>query len=235
MNRHATAITLPAITTLAAVGALSCGSLMPRAGAQILNGGFESGFVPAFGSGFTPAPWTSTAPGNIVVAFDTWASSGGNGLPPSVAGLFTGVVAAQGQRWAGGFNFENMYQQMAFTLTPGQQYTVSALVHAPNINNGYVSGGWRFGLGASGSSTPLIVATFAPTVTWNQGWVMQSATFTAPGNAASLQYFFPQVYKTGLTSTYMAIDDIRITPVPGPGPLALLAAGGPLCVRRRRG
>lgn len=232
MNRHATAVTLPTLATLVA---LACGTLTTHANAQILNGGFENGFVPAFGSGFTPAPWTSTAPGNIVVAFDTWASSGGNGLPPSVAGLFTGVVAAQGKRWAGGFNFENMYQQMAFALTPGQQYTVSALVHAPNINNGYVSGGWRFGLGASGSSTPTIVATFAPTVTWSQGWVLQSATFTAPSNAASLQYFFPQVYKTGATSTYMAIDDIRITPVPAAGPIALLGAGGVLCVRRRRG
>lgn len=235
MHRQATAITLRSLATSMALAAAACTMPVHRAGAQILNGGFESGVVPAFGSGYVPAPWTSTAPGNIVVSFDTWASSGGNGLPPSVAGLFTGVVAAQGQRWAGGFNFENMYQQMAFTLTPGQQYTVSALVHAPNSNVGWVSGGWRFGLGASGSSTPLIVATFAPTVTWNQGWVMQSATFTAPSNAASLQYFFPQVYKTGLTSTYMAIDDIRIAPVPGPGPLALLAAGGALCVRRRRG
>jgi len=208
--------------------------LAGKASGQILNGGFENGFVPAFGSGYVPAPWSSTAPGNIVVSFDTWSDNGGNGLPPNSAGLFTGVTAAQGHRWAGGFNFENMSQLMSFTLTPGQQYKVRALVHAPNINGGWVSGGWRFGLGATAASTPTIVATFAPTVTWSMGWVLQTATFTAPSNSASLGYFFPQVYKTGSISTYMAIDAIRITPIPAPGALALMGLGSVVCMRRRR-
>lgn len=206
-----------------------------RALAQILNGGFEAGFVTASGQAQLPAPWTSSAPGNIFVSFDTWANPGGNGINPNFAGVFTGVIAAQGKRWAGGWNFENMHQLMAFTLTPGQQYTISALVHAPNASFGYVAGGWRFRLGATSTSPSALIATFAPTVTWSAGWVLQSATFTAPSNAASLQYFFPEVYKTGTLNTYMGIDDIRITPIPGAGPLALLGLGAFSCAARRRG
>ncbi len=229
MNRNGVAIGLSTVGAIA--GSMGVATF---SSAQILNGGFETGFVTASGSAQLPTPWTSTAPGNIFVSFDTWASGGGNGLPPWFAGVFTGVVAAQGKRWAGGWNFENMHQQMAFTLTPGQQYTISALVHAPNAPFGYVAGGWRFKLGPTGAAGTTTIATFAPTVTWSMGWVLQSATFTAPANAGSLQYFFPEVYKTGNLNTYMGIDDIRITPVPGAGPLALLGLGGAACVSRRR-
>lgn len=202
--------------------------------AQIVNGGFETGFVTASGQAQVPTPWSSTGPGNPFVSFDTWANPSGNGLNPAFAGVFTGVTAAQGTRWAGGWDFENMHQLMAFTLTAGQQYTISALVHAPNATIGYVPGGWRFRLGATSTTPSALIATFAPTVTWSQGWVLQSATFTAPTNAASLQYFFPECYKTGTLSTYMGIDDIRITPIPGPGVFALMGLGGAACMRRRR-
>lgn len=226
MNRINVAIGLSMLGLISGVATDASG--------QILNGGFENGFVTAGGQAQLPNQWTSTAPGNVFVSFDTWANPGGNGINPGFAGVFTGVTAAQGKRWAGGWNFENMHQLMAFTLTPGQQYTISALVHAPNATFGYVPGGWRFGLGATASSTPTIVATFAPTVTWSQGWVLQSATFVAPPSAASMQYFFPQVYKTGTLNTYMGIDAIRITPVPAPGPLALVGLGAATCVMRRR-
>lgn len=201
---------------------------------QILNGDFETGFVNNNGHGYTPAPWTSQFPGNTFQSFDTWDSSSTNGLPPGFNTVFTGVVAAQGNRWAGGWNFEEMYQQMGFALTPNQQYTISALVHAGNPALNFGPGGWEFGLDSAPTATPTIVAQFAPTVTWSQGWVLQSATFTAPSNAGSLLYFFPRVYPTGGANTYMGIDDIQIRVVPSPGSLALLGLSGMLLKRRRR-
>lgn len=208
--------------------------LTAAAQGQILNGNFESGFVPSSGHGEVPAPWSSSAPGNTFVSCDTWDSSGANGLPPSFNNVFTGVVAAEGNRWAGGWNFEDMHQLMGFALTPNQQYTISALVHVGNAAIPFGPAGWEFGLGATSSSTPLIVAQFAPTVTWSQGWVLQSATFTAPSNAGSLQYFFPRVYPVGGANSYMGIDDIQIHAVPTPGSLALLGVGGLLLRRTRR-
>jgi hypothetical protein len=204
------------------------------ASAQLTNTGFDVGFVASGGQAEVPAPWNSTGPGNAFVSFDTWDDTGVNGLTPSFAGVFTGVTANSGNRWTGGWHFEDMHQLMSFALTPGQQYTISAFVHAPNAPFGYVPGGWRFGLGATATSTPTIVATFPATVTWANGWVFQSATFIAPSNSASMQYFFPQVYQTGTLSTYMGIDDVQIRAVPAPGAAALLGVGGVLAFRRRR-
>jgi len=201
--------------------------------AQISNGGFDLNSASG-GNAFLPLPWNSTAPGNAFVSFDTWDDTGADGLVPATAGVFTGITANSGHRWAGGWQFENMSQLMSFTLTPGQQYTVAAWVHAPNAPFGYVPGGWQFGLGALPTSTPSIVAIFPATVTWANGWVFQSATFTAPSNASTMPYFFPQVYQTGTLNTYMGIDDISIRAVPGPGPAALLGTGAVLCGRRRR-
>ena len=209
-------------------------SAASAASAQLLNNGFDTGFVAAGGQGELPAPWSSTAPGNSFVSFDTWDHTAVNGLTPSFAGVFTGVTAQSGTRWAGGWQFEDMHQLMSFTLTPGQTYQIDAWVHAPNAPFGYVPGGWRFGLGATSTSVPTIVATFAPTVVWSAGWVLQSATFIAPSNAATLPYFFPQVYQTGNLNTYMGIDDLSVHAVPSPGSVALAGLGSALLLRRRR-
>jgi len=215
---------VPAVLLAAAAGASG----------QIVNGNFDTGFVALGGSGTSPAPWTSTAPGNSSVAFDTWDDTGANGLVPTFAAVFPGVTAQSGSRWAGGWDYENMSEPMAFTLTPGQQYTVSAWVHAPNPNI-FTAGGWQFGLGANQFATPVTVALFPATVTWNMGWVLQSATFTAPSNAGALPYFFPQVYSSSpAASSYMGIDGVDIRPTPTPGTTALLGLSGLIFSRRRR-
>ncbi len=204
------------------------------ASAQVVNGNFDTGFVLASGQAYTPAPWTSTAPGNSSIAFDTWDDTGSNGLLPNFASVFTGVTAQSGTRWAGGWNFENMSEPMAFTLTPGQQYTVSAWSHAANAPFGYISGGWSFGLGANQFATPSVIAIF-PTVTWASGWVFQSATFIAPSNAATLPYLFPICYSSSTTvNCYMGIDGVDIRATPTPGSAALLGLSALVTVRRRR-
>ncbi len=204
------------------------------ASAQLANTGFDVGFVSAGGQAQVPAPWSSTAPGNTFISFDTWDDTAVNGLTPSFAGVFNGVTAQSGNRWTGGWNFEDMHQLMGSTLIPGQQYTISAYVHAANTATGFVSGGFQFGLGATPTSTPTIVAVF-PVVAWTSGWVLQSATFTAPSNSATLPYFFPQAYSSNAAvNTYVGIDDCILTPVPSPGSLALLGLGSAVIIRRRR-
>lgn len=220
MRRLVPAIALPLLAASAA-------------SAQITNPGFDVGFVAGGGHAEVPTPWNSTGPGNPFVSFDTFDDSGANGMAPSTAGLFPGVTAHSGHRWAGGWDFEDMHQLLSSPLTPGQQYTVSAWVHAPDTTFGYAVGGWEFGLGATASSTPAIFAVFPATATWAAGWIFQSATFTAPPTSASTPYFFPRVYKPGSLSTYMAIDDIDIRAVPAPGALALMATGIVTAVRRR--
>lgn len=209
-------------------------ALAGTANAQLTNTGFDVGFVASGGQAELPAPWSSTGPGNTFISFDTWDHTNANGLAPAFANVFTGVTAATGTRWAGGWNFEDMHQLMGFTLTPGQQYTISAFVHAANANASFLPGGFQFALATTPTSTPTVVATF-PVVNWASGWVLQSATFTAPANAATLPYFLPQAYSSNsAVNTYVGIDDVRLTLVPAPGTLALLGLGGAVCVNRRR-
>ncbi len=204
------------------------------ASAQLVNTGFDTGVVASGGMGQLPAPWSSTAPGNTNASYDTWDDTGANGIFPTFQAVFSGVTAHSGHRWAGGWDFENMSQLMSFTLTPGQTYQIDAWVHAPQPSGGYIAGGFQFGLGATATSVPSIVAVFPATVTWTAGWMLQSATFTAPSNASTLPFFFPQVYALPGTNSYMGIDDVTVRPTPAPGSVALLGLGGLLCARRKR-
>ena len=99
----------------------------------VVNGGFELG--PPLGGtpvghGDLPTPWTSSAPLNFLISYDTWENTGTTGVPPNFASLFTGVVAPEGVRWAGGFDFEELGQLLQTPLTPGQEYTFSAYVRS---------------------------------------------------------------------------------------------------------
>ena len=95
-----------------------------------VNGSFENG--PVFdldgmgvnGHANLPAPWTSPMPGDGFVSGDTWSHLGHpRGLAPTFAGVFNpGMTAYDGDRWAGGWDFEYISQPMnwGIVLVPGQ-------------------------------------------------------------------------------------------------------------------
>lgn len=215
------------------LSALAAASLTSHASAFLLvNGGFEVGAVP-MPNGNVPAPWTSTAPGNVFVSYDTWANGGVGGIPPAFAGLFTGATAPQGTRWAGGFTFEEMGQLLGAPLTPGQQYGVSAIVRPGNTQP---PASFEFYIGTGPGSPVSLLATFpmvAPGV-----WTPQGAIFTAPANALANPWFIIKAYSfsaTGaLQTAYVGIDDVVLRPVPTPGAAALVGLSGLAFFRRRR-
>lgn len=196
----------------------------------ITNGGFEAGTVAGGGQAYVPAPWTSTAPGNAFISWDTWHNTGTAGLPPSFAGVFTGATAPQGVRWAGGWDFEHMAQPLAGgPLVPGQQYLVSAFVRT-----GFTGiGGVEFYIGSGPNSPASLLATLPPVAAG--AWHAQSATFVAPANAGSNPWFIVKSYGFPVPSqAYVGIDDVFLDAVPAPGPVALFAVGSLAILRRRR-
>lgn len=203
-------------------------------GANLLvNGSFENGNVLGGGQAHTPAPWTSTAPGNPFINWDTWENTGTTGLPPNFAGLFTGATAPAGVRWAGGFNFEEMGQPLSSTLTPGQQYTLSAFVRP---SNPHPPASFEFYIG-TGPGSPVTLLTTFPMVPAGS-WTPQSATFTAPLNSGANPWFIMKSYSFAADGTpqtvYVGIDDVYLDVVPTPGSGVILGAAGALLLRRRR-
>lgn len=203
-------------------------------GANLLvNGDFEAGTVLAGGQAYTPAPWTSTAPGNAFVNWDTWENTGTTGLPPSFATLFTGATAPSGVRWAGGFDFEEMGQLLSSPLTPGAQYNLSAFVRP---SNPHPPSSFEFYIGTGPGSPVSLIATF-PMVPAGV-WTPQATTFVAPANAAANPWFLIKAYSFGADGTpqtvYVGIDDVFLDRVPSPGAAGLLGVAGIAAMRRRR-
>ena len=223
--RHTT--TLSAALLVSAAGTASASLLV--------NGGFESGTVAGapIGHGFTPAPWTSSAPGNSFINWDTFENTGTTGLPPSYVGLFTGATAPQGVRFAGGWDFEEMGQLLGSALTPGQSYSIGAWVRPINA---HPPSSFEFYIGTGPGSPVSLVATF-PMVSAGS-WTPQSTTFVAPLNAAANPWFIIKAYSIAADGTprtvYVGIDDVVLDLVPAPGSAALLGIAGVLVTHRRR-
>ena len=185
----------------------------------VINGGFELG-APLGGSpvghGDLPTPWTSSAPLNFLVSYDTYENTGTTGMPPNTAGFFPGVVAPEGIRWSGGFDFEELGQQLQTTLTPGQEYTFSAFVRS---SNGDV-GSFEIWLGTGVNTFTTQLAILPPNNGFANGWELQSAKFIAPANAATTPWLLFESY-TILNGTYIGIDDVRLVATPEPATIVL--------------
>lgn len=220
----------PTITMSAALIAAVAGT---SHASLLVNGDFETGAVALGGQAHTPAPWTSSAPGNAFINWDTWEDTGTTGLPPSFAGLFTGATAPSGVRWAGGFDFEEMGQLLGSALTPGNTYNISALVRPCNP---HPPSSFEFYLGTGPSNPVTLVATF-PMVAAGS-WHAQSMNFVAPANAGANPWFLIKAYSIGANGTpqsvYVGIDNVVLDLVPAPGAVAMLGLAGSVAALRRR-
>ncbi|MEX2171947.1 MAG: hypothetical protein WD851_21685 [Pirellulales bacterium] len=189
----------------------------------VINGGFELG-APLGGSpaghGDLPSPWTSSAPLNFLISYDTWENTGTTGIPPNTAALYTGVVAPEGVRWAGGFDFEEMGQLLQSPLTPGQEYTFSAFVRSSHGREG----SFEIWLGTSVNTYTTQVAILPPNTGFVDGWELQTAIFIAPANVASTPWLTFKSYQSDPefgNGTYMGIDDVRLVATPEPATIVL--------------
>ena len=199
----------------------------------VVNGGFEAGVVGGSptGHGDLPTPWTSSAPLNFLVSYDTWENTGTTGMHPNTLFLFQGDVAPEGIRWAGGLDFEELSQLLQNPLTPGQEYTLSAYVQSSDGN----VGSFEIWLGAGVNTYSTQVAILPPNNGFFSGWELQSAKFIAPANAGTTPWLLFKSYATTFSAgTYMGIDDVRLVATPEPSTLVLsvLAILGLIGTRR---
>jgi hypothetical protein len=203
----------------------------------IINGGFENVTGSETGQGLLPNNWVS-----VNSSPDTYSVDISYGLHPSDFNNFTGVLAIEGKRWVAGGAFgrtaggaiggaETFGQLLGNTLTPGQNYQLSAQIHQAvraDLNN---PGGFDVFLASgntlSGVSGAILLGTFAPT-TNSSAWVARSFTFLAPIDAGLRSFIFFAPYQTSGTNAYPAIDVIALDTVvptasaPAPASLVLL-------------
>lgn len=194
------------------------------------NGGFEQGTVIIDGHADTPVPWTSSDPLNPNVSWDTWHNTGVNGLPPTFFNVFNSTLAAGGQRWVGGWNFENMAQQLGSPFLSGQTYSVSALIRMSDFTQ-TASGRLDIYLG-SGVGNYDHLAWSSPFISFADGWVVVSGSFVAPSMGGPLSYLIPKFEGADGWSVYMGLDDIQLSVVPEPTSATLLGLGLTFFLRR---
>lgn len=201
---------------------------------NILNADFEVGAVYDPGDGVgtghanMPAPWTSPSPGDGGVSGDTWSHLGGSrGLHPTVFGVFpASMLAVNGDRWAGAWDFEYISQPLATSLVAGVEYSVFANVHASNYGPG---GSVEVSFGTSVSDRTLVAGVLPGTTTIADGWQAKTLVFTAtPAMATATWFHFRPINTISGDNVYMAVD---VIPAPG---TAVLVAIATMTLRRRR-
>lgn len=180
----------------------------------ILNGSFEAsaGYFQTQ-QGVMPPNWVATKQSP-----DLYSTNGSFGLAPSDYGNFTGASAQDGLGWVAGWSLveETFAQNLATTLTPGAEYSISGYLlqsKRPDLDN---PGGYSILLNSTNSfSGPLVqVATWQPT-TNSDSWEYRNATFTAPTNANSLNWIIFRPYDSGSGSAYPGLDNVSLTAGPG--------------------
>jgi hypothetical protein len=217
-----------------ALVAASAGLASAATPVPLENADFEVGavFDPGdFGYGHAnlPAPWSSPSPGNGFVSGDTWSHLGGTrGLLPNVNGVFDpSMTAANGDRWAGAWNFEYISQPLSAALVEGEEYSVFANVHASNYGPG---GSIEISFGTSVGDRTLVAGVLPGTTTLADGWQAKTLTFTVTAEMAAATWFhFRPINTIDSSDVYMAVDVI-----PAPASVGVVVMGVGLVVRRRR-
>lgn len=224
-----------------AMMAVVAGSAASALARPLVNGSFETGQAYASGPNIfaagTPAPWYATSFTPDMYdnsSVDGW---GIGGITP-YDNMFKGMVACDGHRFIGfaastefgGIN--EAFAQQTAPLVPGNQYTVSACIAADDLGKAIPYGGPYYG---RGEVNVLLDGNFIGKFTQNtqsMTWEARSFTFIAPASSNAVFEFVAQLDLFSPTrSSYIGLDDIRITPAPGA--LALVAAGGLIAGRRR--
>ncbi|MCG3121797.1 MAG: hypothetical protein GIKADHBN_00168 [Phycisphaerales bacterium] len=213
----------------------------PAVARPLVNGSFETGVAysggPNIFSPGTPAPWYATS--FTPDLYDNTSADGwGIGGIPAYDNMFKGMVACDGHRFIGfaastdfgGIN-ESFAQQTA-PLIPGNQYTVSACIAADDLGKAIPYGGPYYG---RGEVNVLLDGNFIGKLTQNTAsltWESRSFTFIAPASSTAVFEFVAQLDPFNpAPSSYIALDDIQITPAPGT--LALVGLAGLVAGRRR--
>ena len=178
------------------------------AGSNLLrNPSFEDIPGPAFGEGILPSEWTV-----IQVTPDTYSTDGGYGLPPSIFGNFTGVLAHSGVRWIAGWSLavEVPGQLLTAPLVPGMSYRLSGYVHQAQRADLAHPGAYELRLAAGPSlATTVVLGSWAPTATPDQ-WEYRSIDFVAPPEAATYQWLLLVPFATDAGSAYPGVDDVAL-------------------------
>jgi hypothetical protein len=216
------------------------------AGANIVNGGFETGAAyfpnaPNHNVSGTPAPWFATS-----FTPDCYDNTGvdGWGMPgiPIYNNMFQNMVAFASDRFlgfaAGGGGgipaFNEAFAQVTTPLAGLQQYTLSAWMAVDDSGKAAPFGGPYNGRGTVDVylDNNLIGTLSANTASLT--WQPRSFTFTAPAVSTALFEFVARPEANTLLPSYMALDGIRVTLVPEPSAIgAFCAVAGALFLRRR--
>lgn len=195
------------------------------------NPSFETVPGPQAAQGIMPSDWvpTSQTP-------DTYSNDGSYGLPPGIAGNFSGVTAQDGIRWVAGWSAadERFGQLLTAPLIPGESYTLSGYLHQAVRPDLAHSGGYNIHLiseaGAS-LATGVLLGQIGPTLSADS-WESFALQFEAPANAAGLPFLAFQPFlnssHTGPGTTYPGLDTLslrtQVATVPDTGPTAILCA-----------
>ena len=209
--------------------------------AQIINGSFETGVAyggsPNINIPGTPSPWVAT---NFTpdcydnTGVDGW---GLNGIPV-YDNMFRGMVAADGTRFIGfaaglyqNTPISESFMQVMNPLTPGQTYTVNAMMAVDDLGKAAAYSGPYTGRGVidvliNGS----YVGTFGAN-TQSLTWEARSVTFVAPVASSYTIEFVASMGTLPASPSYMALDGINM--VPEPGTILAFGAGAAALARRR--
>lgn len=187
----------------------------------IPNGGFEDGDVPSCTQGKLPPPWLSASP--VTPGADVYSCDCGTlaGLQVNPGGSFApGCPAPSGLRFIAGWtapgfaDAECMGVPLLAELEAGQPYRVSARI-LRSLNHPDSTGMDVF----LSSDMVFDAAQDAFATTFGEGagptaWTTFTSSFEAPANSAGLGSFILVPRKlTAFTSSYQALDDIRLEPL----------------------
>jgi hypothetical protein len=191
--------------------------------ANVVNGGFEQpnlGFRSVL-SGQTFGNWTNAGPGNI-----EFVHAVPNGSLPNLE-----FSAFEGQYWIDlvGTGLPSAIFQDLSGLVPGEQYRID-WAQAGNV------WGSNFNFTMRVLWNGATVAEFTQNHGGNNGlfmnWVERSTIVTASTTSSTNRLTFQAI--SGISARGPALDAVRVTLVPAPASLAVLAFAGVVSARRRR-